>query len=51
MKSAKPGAYWAAQIVNDKPGYKVTVYFRKEAAGWKLVGIDRDTPRTAGVRT
>jgi hypothetical protein len=37
-------SYWAAIITNDAPGQRVTVYIRRQAGGWRIVGIDREVP-------
>jgi hypothetical protein len=42
--AAGDGSYYAAKISTDAPGKTVTVYLRKEKAGFKTVGIDRDWP-------
>jgi hypothetical protein len=42
--SAEAGSYYAAQISADVAGRTLTVYLRKEAAGFKAVGIERDWP-------
>ncbi len=42
--AAEAGAYYAAKISADAPGKTLTVYLRKEAAGFKAVGIERDWP-------
>ena len=42
--AAEAGSYYAAKISADAPGKTLTVYLRKEAAGFKAVGIERDWP-------
>jgi hypothetical protein len=43
-QTAEAGAYYSAQIAGDNPGKTVTVYFRKEPTGFRIVGIDRSWP-------
>lgn len=42
--SGANGSYYAARIEADSPEKTVTVYLRKNAGGFKLVGIDRTYP-------
>jgi hypothetical protein len=42
--SAEVGSYLAAKISANVPGKTLTVYLRKEASGFKTVGIERDWP-------
>jgi len=42
--SGADGAYFAARIEADSPEKTVTVYLHKNAAGFKVVGIDRTYP-------
>jgi hypothetical protein len=42
--SGANGSYYAARIEADSPEKTVTVYVRKNAGGFKLVGIDRTYP-------
>ena len=38
-------SHFAAKIAGEEPAKAVTVYFRKENEGLRVVGIDRDWPR------
>jgi hypothetical protein len=42
--ASKAGSYYAARISGDVPGKVLTVYLRKGATGFQVVGIDRDWP-------
>jgi hypothetical protein len=44
--SSPAGTYWTAQIRDWKRNLSVTVFLRKETAGWTVVGIDRDGENT-----
>ena len=39
--SAPPQSYYAATLQDKDPAKTATVYIRKQANGWKVVGIDR----------
>ena len=40
--AAPMDSYWAAQVWQDDPEFSVFVYVRKEADGYKVVGVDRN---------
>jgi hypothetical protein len=40
-RSAIPGKYFVARIVGDNQEKDIHVTIRREASGWKVVGIER----------
>lgn len=41
MDSSPPQSYFAAVLQDEDPAKTATVYMRKQANGWKVVGLDR----------
>ena len=41
VAEGREGAYFAAMIAGEEAAKTVTVYLRKEAGGWKVVGVER----------
>jgi hypothetical protein len=44
LRTASPGAYYAARIWRDDPETTVTVYFRTTGGGGDIVGVERGWP-------